>query len=462
MACRPSAVPRRRRSWPCSRSAVPRDVTDDRLIEQLWDDVRLADPTNALQAQIVVLRKLLGRDVVVRHSAGYRLALTPAEVDVHRLEGLIHAGRAAVVDGDHRRSLTLFEQAVALARGEPLAALTDFPFAQAAAAHFAPVLIEAHRGRISAELALGHHEDVVGPLGELVERHPLDEGLRGQLMTALYRCGRQTDALRVYADGRATLADEVGLDPGRELQALERSILSHDPALDAPVPLASIGRLAVIPTPLTSFVGRATEQRDLATATAATRLVTIVGPAGVGKTRLALAMADAVAADRELWFVELAAVSDPRSVAAAVADALGAWDLAPGEHGSVAAPAARIVERLGDREVLVVLDNCEHVLDAVAALVGQLLPSCRRLSLVCTSRQPLGIPGERQVPLEPMSDDDAATLFVERAVAVDPRFAVDDGALVESVPATGSACRWPSSSPRPAPSRCRSRRSRRG
>ena len=310
--------------------------------------------------------------------------------------------------------MTLFEEAVALHRGDPLAALADFPFAQAAAAHLTQVVIAAHRGRIAADLALGHHEEVVGPLQALIEQHPLDEGLRGQLMTALYRCGRQSDALRVYTDARATLAEEVGLDPGPELQAMERSVLSHDPALDAPVPLSSIGRLAVLPTPLTSFVGRRAEQRVLAAATAATRLVTIVGPAGVGKTRLALVMADAVAAERELWFVELAAVSDPRSVPAAVADALGARDLTSGEHGSAGAPAARIIERLGDRELLVVLDNCEHVLGAVADLVGQLLSSCRRLSIVATSRQPLGVPGEHQVPLEPMSDDDAAALFVER------------------------------------------------
>ncbi len=331
--------------------AVPRDVTDDRLLEQLWDDARLADPINALQAQIVVLRKLLGRDVVVRHSSGYRLALAPDDIDVHRLEGLVHAGRDAGLDGDHRRSLTLFEQAVALHRGDPLAALTDFPFAQTAAAHVTQVLIEAHRGHIAADLALGHHEDVVGPLQALIEQHPLDEGLRGQLMTALYRCGRQSDALRAYTDARATLAEEVGLDPGPELQAIERSVLSHDPALDAPVPLTSIGRLAVLPTPLTSFIGRRAEQRVLAAATAATRLVTIVGPAGVGKTRLALVMAEAVAAERELWFVELAAVADPRSVPAAVADALGARDLTSGEHGSAGAPVTRIIERLGDRDV---------------------------------------------------------------------------------------------------------------
>ena len=227
------------------------------------------------------------------------------------------------------------------------------------------------------------------------------------------------------------MAEEVGLDPGPELQAIERSVLSHDPALDAPVPLTSIGRLAVLPTPLTSFIGRRAEQRVLAAATAATRLVTIVGPAGVGKTRLALVMAEAVAAERELWFVELAAVADPRPVPAAVADALGARDLTSGERGSAGAPVTRIIERLGDRDVLVVLDNCEHVLDAVAELVAQLLSSCRRLSIVSTSRQPLGVPGEHQVPLEPMSDDDAAALFVERAVAVDPRFAVDDVALLE-------------------------------
>ena len=313
--------------------AAPRPVSDDRLIDELWGDEQPLKPANALQAQVSQLRRLLGRDAVVRAGSGYVLTVEPDCVDATRLERLVREGRSAAHHGDHRTAGEHFVAAVSLLRGPPLIDVLDHRFAREAGSRLDELVISAHEGFVDSELASGHHAEVVGPLTDLVRAHPLWERFHGQLILALFRCGRQSDALRAYRSVRKVLAEEVGLEPGPELQALERAVLAHDPSLAAPVTLASISHQAVLPRPLTSFVGRIDELGALEEAMARAQLVTVVGPAGAGKTRLALEIASRIA-DRDVRLVELASIVDPTIVDETVAAAVGAPDRSPARGGA--------------------------------------------------------------------------------------------------------------------------------
>ena len=411
--------------------AAPRPVSDDRLIDELWGDEQPLKPANALQAQVSQLRRLLGRDTVIRAGSGYLLAVGADDVDATRLEHFVRDGRSASHHGDHRTAGAHFADAVELIRGPPLVDVLDHRFAREAASRLDELVISAHEGFVDAELASGHHAEVVGQLTGLVREHPLWERFHAQLIVALYRCGRQSDALRAYRNARTVLAEEVGLEPGPELQALERAVLAHDPSLAAPVTLASISSQAGLPTSLTSFVGRIGEIGALEDAMARAQLVTVVGPAGAGKTRLALEVAGRIV-DREVRLVELASIVDPTTVDETVAAAVGAPDRSPARAGTVPRdPLVRAVERLGNRRVVIILDNCEHVLDSAANVVGRLLAGCPGVRIVTTSREPLGLNGEHQVAIGPLTDDDGATLFAERARAVQPGFDGDRAEVVE-------------------------------
>ena len=189
---------------------------------------------NALQALVLVLRKLVGRDVVIRRSGGYLIDVGIDDIDVHRVERLVRDGHQAATGGDHRGASTAYAEAVDLARGPLLAALADHDFARAASARLDELVLAAHHGLVDAELASGRHADVVPMLTSLVDADPLRERFHAQLMTALYRCGRQSEALRTYRHARTILVRDVGVEPGPELKALERAVLTHDPALSAP------------------------------------------------------------------------------------------------------------------------------------------------------------------------------------------------------------------------------------
>jgi predicted ATPase/DNA-binding SARP family transcriptional activator len=405
--------------------SAPHSVSDDRLIDELWGDAALANPANALQAQVSQLRRVLGRDAVTRQPSGYALAIDPGAVDATALERLVRQGGNAAAEGNHRQAAAEYQRAVALLRGVPLTELLDYRFARDAALRLEDLMTTAHEGFIDAELALGRHNDVVARLTELIGAYPLRERLHAQLITALYRSGRQSDALRAFQNVRTILADEMGLDPGPELRALERAVLAHDPALAAPVPLTSTFQTWVLPVPLTSFVGRAAELGALDTAMETARLVTLVGPGGVGKSRVVLEMASQISSTRETWFVELAPVTDPVAVPETIASVLGAHEQAPTESSS-RAPEVRVVERIAKRPVVLILDNCEHVADAVADCASTLLMRCPGLRIVATSREPIGLDAERQVSIGPMPDHDAATLFLQRAEAVQPLLHLDD------------------------------------
>ena len=264
--------------------------------------------------------------------------------------------------------------------------------------------------RLDIELQLGFHHRAIVELEALVASHPLREGLRGLLMLALYRAGRQADALRIFQDGRQILGEDLGLEPGPELRRLESAILTHDPALArpevaAPVPRATAPTFAGIPDSLTPLVGRDAEVRDLRALFVDHRLITLVGPGGVGKTRLALEVGRAEAEGLSFGgqLVELAPVGDPAGVPAAIASALDLQD------------PNRLAELIGEQDRLIVLDNCEHVVTAAAEVAEHLLRRCPGLRILATSREGLRVGGETIWPVPPLAADDAIRLFVTRA-----------------------------------------------
>jgi predicted ATPase/DNA-binding SARP family transcriptional activator len=402
--------------------STPRPVSDLRLLEELWGDEQPAKPANALQAQISQLRRVLGSEAVRRHGSGYALSVEANDIDAVRLDRLVRAGSESARQGQHLNAVAHFRSAIALVRGTPLFELLDLQFAREASSRLEQVGIAAYEGLVDAEVAAGRHADVVGLLSDLVVAHPLRERFHAQLMLVLFRCGRQSDALRAYQNVRVLLATEMGLEPGPELRALERSVLSHDPSLLAPIPLVAPRHVVSPATPITSFIGRSAELATIEDAIASCRITTLVGPAGSGKTRLAWEFTKRLIAT-EWWFVELAHLTDASAVAEAVAATIGATDHSPaGADNRPRSAEARIFERLGERKVLIVLDNCEHLISGVASFVRQVVLGCPGVSIVATSRESLGIDGERQITVSSMTDDDAVSLFIARSRDVQPRF----------------------------------------
>ena len=219
-------------------------VSSDRLIDELWGERPPATAAKTLQAYVSRLRKALGSEVLVTRNGGYALAASAGQLDADRFEGMVADARRALADGDAAGTRELLGSALALWRGEALADLGYEPFAQAEIARLEEARLGAVEDRIDAELMLGHHRELLGELEALVTRHPRRERLLAQLMVALYRSGRQADALDVYRRARRALDDELGLEPGPELRALEQRILTHDAALDPPTHRPRIRRAA--------------------------------------------------------------------------------------------------------------------------------------------------------------------------------------------------------------------------
>ena len=407
-------------------------VSADRLIDALWGDGQVANPVNALQAQIGQLRRTLGATAILTSDAGYALDIGPADVDAARFEQLVAKGRRLLEEGETALASTALGEALRLRRGEPLAEFAYAGFADAERAHLAELTLVAIETRVEADLVLGRHGELVGELEALCREHPLRERLRELLMLALYRAGRQAEALRAYTEARDRLVGELGIDPGPALRELEARILAQDPSLAAAGPAG----LAAVPAPmatgnlrerLSSFVGRTAELQELSDGVRSSRLVTLIGPGGVGKTRLAVEAAATLRQEHRdgAWLVEFASVTEPDGVAPAVAGALGAAVAGLVGPPSPDSTVELIVRFLAGRSLVVVFDNCEHVIGQAATLAETLAGTVPGLRLIATSREPLGVPGEVLVPVGPLAAPAAVELFADRARAVRPGFTAD-------------------------------------
>ncbi|MEV0350972.1 BTAD domain-containing putative transcriptional regulator [Nonomuraea sp. NPDC050680] len=373
-----------------------RTVSVQALTEALWPDGDVDEPRHALQSLVSRLRRVLPA-VLCTEPAGYRLE---AEVDAIAFERLAREGRAVLHAGRPHDAVGVLDEALALWRGEPLADVADLPFARAAAVCLEELRLGAVEDRAEAGLAIGE-PPVMEEIRALIARHPLRERLRILLVGTLAAKGRTAEALAAFADYRRLIVDELGADPGPELRELHLRLLRDEPAR----------RRGNLPVALTGLVGRDDDRGRVAERLDRARLVTLVGPGGVGKTRLATAVVGHLA--EPAWLVELASVRDPRDVPHAVAASLGL----------PASPDAmdRIVEVL--RDAVVILDNCEHVLEAAAALAERLLGRCAGLRVLATSREALGLPGEAVYTVAPLDEVAAVWLFTERARAARPDFA---------------------------------------
>ncbi len=402
-----------------------RFVSAERLIDGMYGEAPPEGAANALQSQVSRLRSALKELAPVEFTAaGYRLVVEPGEVDVHRFEELARSGRALVGSGDNARAADVLGEALELWRGEALADLGEAPFAATQVTRLAELRADVVDDYAEARLALG--KDVIGDLRETIAANPLRERPRAQLIRAHNAAGRPADALSAFEDARRVLADELGADPGPELAEAHLAVLRGE---------AETPSIPALPAQLTSFVGRADELRQVSELLARSRLVTLTGPGGTGKTRLAVEVATGESGP--VAFVELAPL-DGSDIGAAVLAALGLRDAPVNPSGGVQGPVDRLISALRDRAVLLVLDNCEHVVDAAAKLVARLLGACPGLRVLATSREPLGITGEQLAPVPRLAVPPPGTsavqalgfpavrLFADRAAANDPAFIVDE------------------------------------
>jgi len=443
-------------------------VSADRLIDALWGDGQAANPANALQAQIGQLRRTFGAAAIVTSEAGYALDVRPDQVDVVRFEQLVTEGRRLAADGELAPASATLGEALGLRRGEPLAEFAYAGFADAERARLDELTLVATESRAGADLGLGRYAELAGELEALCREHPLRERLWELLILALYRSGRQAEALRAYAEVRDRLAGELGLDPGPALRELQTGILAQDPslapasALACPAPGPAAGPVAAPVTVgnlrerLGRFVGRDAELAELREAVRSSRLVTLTGPGGAGKTRLAVEAAAALRQEHPdgAWLVELAGVTEPDGVVPAAA-ALGAAAAALASLQPAGSTTELIVRHLAGRSLVLVLDNCEHVIGEAAALTDTLVAAVPGLRLIATSRSaspakswyrwagwprrpPSNCPSIAPGPCGPASSPTGLPSASSRTSA-----------------AGWTACRWPWSSPQPASARCR-------
>ncbi|MCO1660556.1 BTAD domain-containing putative transcriptional regulator [Pseudonocardia humida] len=416
-----------------------RAVGADRLVDDLWGEELPANPAGSLSGKVSQLRRALAaaqpgaRRLVASPPPGYRLLLDADALDAHRFRALTARARGTA---DPRSRAALLSDALALWRGPAFADFAGEPSVQVAAARLDEERVTALEDHAEARLGAGEHRELVAELAELVAAHPLRERLHGLHMRALHLSGRSPEALANYAAVRARLVAELGVDPGPDLAALHRAILAGNPAPDPAPPSRPRSNL---PAPITDLVGRDEDVRGVRARLASARLVTLTGPGGVGKTRLAVAAAEGLVDgfDDGVRLAELGSLSPGSAGGAAkvVSAALDVRDVAG------VPPAQRLADALRTRQLLLVLDNCEHVVDEVAELAARLLRAAPRLRILATSREPLGLRGEvvcgvapLEVPAALAAADPAALaqvpavqLFVARASAAAPDFVLDRG-----------------------------------
>jgi predicted ATPase/DNA-binding SARP family transcriptional activator len=435
-------------------------VSSDFLIDVLWGDERPRNPANAVQIQVSYLRKALGSadpngsSLVQTRPGGYSLAVEPAQIDAGQFEAALRncpPVEALVTTDSLAGALDHIEAALELWRGEALEDVAGHEFARGDATRLDELRWAATERRVDLLLRLGRHQDAVGILSELVRRMPLRERLHEFLVLALYRAGRQADALRAYEEARRVLVEELGIDPGAKLRDLERRVLQQDPTLDwtppeqertdhpatdAPESGAARRASGRPPIPVSALIGRDHELDRLQDLLTQHRAVTLTGPAGAGKTRLAIELARRDR--RSVCYVDFSPIDDPGLVASTVAAAAGVT-VGPGDD-----VIASVTDTLAARELLLVLDTCEHVVGAAAQFAAALLHAAPDVQVLATSRRALGVSGEFAWPVPPLAlpPVDATTasdiaahpataLFIERAAAVRPDLNIDDDAAAD-------------------------------
>jgi len=407
-----------------------RVVPAGRLVEEVWRGCPPPTATKTLRSYVSRLRALLSPEVdLVWRGGGYVITVDPDRVDACRFERLTAAGQAALRHGRAEAAGVHFGDALALWSGRALADVCDTEPLALEAVRLEELRLAAVEGRIDADIALGRHAEVVGELERLVGEYPLRERLWRLLVLALYRCERQADALAAYRRARAVLADELGLEPNEDLRRLEQAVLRQE------VPGVPPPARHNLPAPLTSFLGREQDLAGLEALLGRVRLVTLTGPGGAGKTRLALELAAGMLgrfADGA-WLADLSGVGSPGLVAVQVMAALGV-------RQAREMPVLEALRyRLRSAELLLVLDNCEHVLDPCAELTGALLRSSPGLRVLATSREPLGVPGEVVYPVLPLTLPAESADEQDIAAAVAVRLFLDRGSAARGGATAGVA-----------------------
>ncbi|QYN35989.1 winged helix-turn-helix domain-containing protein [Pseudonocardia sp. DSM 110487] len=408
---------------------VGRPVPADQLVDRVWADRPPYRARNALSAYVSRLRGVLGRldgVRITRGAGGYLLAADPLTVDLHLFRHLVSRARETEQPAE---AAALYARALDLWRGDPFPTV-DVPWFADLRTALEAERLAATLDRNDAALRAGRHADLLGEITTAASTHPLDERLAGQLMLAQYRSGRQSDALATYQRIRRRLVEELGSEPGHDLRNVHQKILDADvPAVPprAGRPRGNLERRT------TRFLGRDDDVRRVAAAVRDGPLVTLTGVGGVGKTRLAIEAAREAGPrfPDGVWMCELAPLSDGGAVGHAVAAALGVQQ----QHGL--GIEQTITEYLDGRRLLLVVDNCEHVLDAAARLVDRIVRHCASVAVLVTSREPLGVEGERIHPVHPLPDTAAAALFADRARAHRPEFGLDP----ETADAVAEICR---------------------
>jgi predicted ATPase/DNA-binding SARP family transcriptional activator len=436
-----------------------RAVPAETLIDEVWDGDPPADAAGALQALVARLRRALGHDAVGLGEGGYRLRAVGADVDLHRFERLVADGGRALSDGDPAKAAALLADALAAWGGPPLA---DLPGRTGYAARYDVLHDDAVRLRLTAELELGRAERILPELAAICAGQPLNEPLQTLHIRALRDAGRTADALDVYGTVRAAIAERLGVEPGPALRALYGELLDADHGPVRPpgrvaaygaggpdggpdggggggagpgAPAAAAERTSGnLRARLTSFVGREAELRALGADLGTARLVTLIGPGGSGKTRLSQEAAERCAGrwPDGVWLAELAPVADGATVPEALLNALGLREIAihAGADKTVLAgereqdPVRVLTDFCTGRRLLLVLDNCEHIIEACATLAELLLVRCPGVTVLATSREPLNVPGELVRPVDPLPREPALRLLADRGAAARPGFDV--------------------------------------
>ncbi|MFR9728494.1 ATP-binding protein [Saccharopolyspora sp. MS10] len=412
-------------------------VPAETMIADLWGPEQPGGALNALQTLVSRARRADDVPPLRSTSAGYVLDLDPDEVDVHRFDRLAARGSAQLRAGRPDVAAAELREALGLWRGDPLVDLPDPPFVAEHTARLEEARHRAREDRLDAELRLGGHGELVAELDGLCARHPTRERLLVLRMRALAGAGRRLDALAAYTAHRDRLDAELGVPPAAELRELHAELLRDDPeSVRAPVAPPRPPR----PGRISSFVGREREIAQVREALRRSRLVTLFGPGGAGKTRLA-AESIAEIADRPVWFVELASVRDGHDLPSTALTTLGIRETrlleTPQPQGT-----ARVADALAAEPAVLVLDNCEHLIDQAAAFAHELLTRCPDLRVLTTSREPLALTGEELLPVGPLelpADDAdpagsaAVRLFVDRARSARPDFELTERTAPEVV-----------------------------